>query len=147
LIAYEADNDEGELCLWMVDAHGLSAAKLDRRWFASFHYWSPDSRSIAYFASPSEDRNACLRQVDVVNGDVHDLAILRVEDDEGEPVAAEPAWSPDGAYIAFASYQAEEADGSSYLYRVNRDGSGRQRLISDQPRFDVVRELSWGRDA
>ncbi len=42
-----------------------------------------------------------------------------------------PAWSPDGKWIAFTS----ERDGSADLYRVRTDGSGLERL-TDDPAFD-----------
>lgn len=42
-----------------------------------------------------------------------------------------PAWSPDGKWIAFTS----ERNGSADLYRVRLDGSGLERL-TDDPAFD-----------
>ena len=42
-----------------------------------------------------------------------------------------PAWSPDGKWIAFTS----ERDGSADLYRMRTDGSGLERL-TDDPAFD-----------
>jgi TolB protein len=42
-----------------------------------------------------------------------------------------PAWSPDGKWIAFTS----ERNGSADLYRVRTDGSGLERL-TDDPAFD-----------
>src|ERR1700674_961491 len=42
-----------------------------------------------------------------------------------------PAWSPDGKWIAFTS----ERDGSADLYRMRIDGSGLERL-TDDPAFD-----------
>jgi Tol biopolymer transport system component len=42
-----------------------------------------------------------------------------------------PAWSPDGKWIAFTS----EREGSADLYRIRTDGSGLERL-TDDPAFD-----------
>jgi TolB protein len=42
-----------------------------------------------------------------------------------------PAWSPDGKWIAFTS----ERNGSADLYRIRTDGSGLERL-TDDPAFD-----------
>jgi TolB protein len=41
--------------------------------------------------------------------------------------ASDPAWSPDGAHIAFVR---SNADGDAYIYVMNADGSARRRLTS-----------------
>lgn len=52
-----------------------------------------------------------------------------------------PAWSPDGAQIAFSSKQAGDTDGEIYL--INKDGSDPRRLLQN-PGKDT--EPSWSFD-
>jgi Tol biopolymer transport system component len=65
----------------------------------------------------------------------------------GEPVRltnapranAEPAWSPDGSMLAFASFR----NGRPDIYTINADGTGERRL-TDDPATDY--HPSWTGD-
>ena len=53
--------------------------------------------------------------------------VRQLTGDEGQGENASPCWSPDGSRLCFASRR----DGHSSLYLVNADGSGEERLTTD----------------
>jgi len=83
---------------------------------------SPDGRWILFESSRSSFRD--LYKVPVRVGEVGGGDVVRLTD---EPAGCfDPAWSADGARIAFASSLAGQLD----IYVMNADGSARRRLTS-----------------
>ncbi len=86
--------------------------------------WSPDGRSILYFRS--------------VSGLHHEIALIDVDGTHGRFVASspaedfQPAWSPDGRQIAFASQRDGGPGGVDvHVFVVAPDGSGLRELPSE----------------
>ena len=103
--------------------------------------WSPDGRNLAFVGRRADgttriwkvsiDSSRTPRQE--MPGDVATEQSSRAADDStGEPVALtdgksrddQPAWSPDGRYIAFVS----ERTGDAEIFLMRADGSGQTRL-------------------
>jgi Tol biopolymer transport system component len=56
-----------------------------------------------------------------------------------------PAWSPDGARLAFLS-ELDGTYGKYSLYLIDRDGKGMQRLLDNNHFLDATTRLSWSPD-
>lgn len=96
--------------------------------------WSPSGQEIAYVAV-EKDLKKKVRIVNVATG--ADRAISGVEHDDFNP-----NWSPDGAYLVFAS---QETRGKPDVWMARADGTRRTRLTQDpegawMPRWLDVRE-------
>jgi Tol biopolymer transport system component len=120
---YDSDYDEK---IWVMNANGSNRKQLAS---GSLPNWSPDGDSIAYTAYFGERPYLAVMNADGSEqrrlGDVSLIRRLT-----GTAAAEEqPAWSPDGQKIAFASMD----DGEIYAMKV--DGSGRTRL-TDTPGYD-----------
>ena len=78
--------------------------------------WSPDGARIAFVERPREGR-ARIRVAEVRTGAARDVTA-------GTAEAGNPAWSPDGKYLAYFSEEAGDPD----LYLARADGTGATRL-------------------
>ena len=97
----------------MIDADGTNLRRLTNTDAAEdFLAWSPDSSQIVF------------SRVDINAGTYVMNADGSGEQQLTEIVALEPAWSPDGARIAFGS----DYEGFRGLYVMDADGSNLQRL-------------------
>jgi len=90
---------------------------------------SPDGTSVAVAIGPAGSR-------DIWTADVGLKAMQRLTFDPAND--DNPVWSPDGKHIAFASNRT----GGPKLYVKPADGSGEERLLTDQPGVPT----SWSRD-
>jgi dipeptidyl aminopeptidase/acylaminoacyl peptidase len=111
------------------DHGGLDAA--GDEWAAAV---APDGASVAYVFAPHADLNRTeIRVVDVGTGVARALT--------GAPATRDtsPAWSPDGATLAFAS----DASGWAEAHLAAADGSGTRALTMDGADFS---ELRWHPD-
>jgi dipeptidyl aminopeptidase/acylaminoacyl peptidase len=119
-IAYVCGNFE--LCVMNADGSGEGRVTTNRwpeHWdYVSHPTWSPDGTKIA-FATSGEGRS----RIDVINADGSGLTELMGTTGNDE----DPAWSPNGATIAFDSYR---GDRNASIYVMNTDGTHPLRLTN-----------------
>jgi Tol biopolymer transport system component len=135
-IAYVTDVFECDETIHVMDAEGSGRKRLAG---GNWPSWSPDAERIVYTVYSANEEGRLV----VMNADGSGqrnlgpsvLQRLLALDNADE----EPAWSPDGEKLAFAS----EDDGE--IYAMNVDGSGRTRL-TDIPGYDHW-PPTWSPDA
>ncbi|HTO76566.1 MAG TPA: protein kinase [Thermoanaerobaculia bacterium] len=101
LLAFEAEDSKGKRSLWIRALDGLEARPLPGTEDAWYPFWSPDSRSIGFFA------NKKLKRVDASGGPVQD--VCDAVDGRGG------AWNRDGVILLAPS-------ATSPLHRVAASG-------------------------
>jgi Tol biopolymer transport system component len=120
-IAFVSDRD-GEPGIWAMAADGSAPARLvpGAADPGSKPAWTPDGRAVA-FASDRDGGNLEIFVAPLPGplGPSADTAGAPTKIIAGPGLDGEPAWSPDGAKLAFAS----DRDGSPQIYVANRDGS------------------------
>jgi serine/threonine-protein kinase len=95
---------------------------------------SPDGRRLA---------------VSVQRGDDWDVWVYDMERDVATRLTfesgydADPVWSPDGRYVAFAS---DRDDGQIATYRTRSDGTGEAERLIEPGKLDFPAPLSWSAD-
>lgn len=156
--------------LWTIRVEGGEATQLTRHPNgASSATWSPDGSRIAFVASDHLDKDATERPP-MRNGDVADERIIyqmhyradgqgfidkvphlwtiRLEDSatrqmtEGDAGVSEPAWSPDGAKIAFVSNRSTDRKrfwNRSAVHVLNVDNSEITTITEEDARFGSPR--------
>jgi len=114
------------LDIWTINADGSGEQRLTTdRAVERNPSWSPDGTRIAFERGPFGDR-----QIDVMNVDGTGETPLTADPQCSVPCQIDnldPAWSPDGTKIVFASTR----DGNYELYVLNANGTGVTRLTDD----------------
>jgi len=131
-IAYERWGAHHNVNVWSVRRDGSNPEPLVRA-LVSAHTleWAPDGRTLALGAFTARgDRRQHVYVVPAAGG-----RLRRIVDEE---VLDGPAWSPDGRWIAYSTY-----DGK--IWRVHPDGKARQ-LIAEIP-GEEPRNLLWAPDS
>ena len=130
--------------LMVMNADGSHAHAIVDQWAEIDRpTWSPDGKSIAFAGEQSSGGNIVLC---VVHADGAGLRILG--DPTDVPFASEPAWSPNGAWIAFDSVpdsmQKASSTNPSGIYLVHPDGTGWHRLTPVTTSLDQT--ATWSPD-
>ena len=126
LVAFVAYTQPGGSSLWLRDLSQRDARLLPDSAGAQFPFWSPDGRSIGFFA------NGKLKRIAIAGGPPQTICAVN-------GVVAGGAWSRDGV-IVFGS-------GENPLFRVDA-GGGTQRPVTrlaamENSRFWKLREAWW----
>ena len=119
-IAFVSTRDGEKYQIYTMNADGSNVMRLTND-AAVGHYnpqFSHDGKRIVYYAEKGDTKD----QVWVMNADGSNKTLLTA--DIGHNIF--PGWSPDGKVI-FSSSKRDAAEGT-FLYTVNADGSGLQKL-------------------
>jgi Tol biopolymer transport system component len=108
--------------LMLIDADGRHLRTLAPNVFAQHIGWSPDGRSLVYDVYP-----------DIWRIDLADPTPYRLTDEPTDEASIaeslQPAWSPDGAQIAYARF--ERCFRCTGVWVMNADGSNKHEVIQD----------------
>ncbi len=107
-LAFVAEDSTHKVSLWIRNLNSLSSQALNGTDDASFPFWSPDNKSIGFFA------NGNLKRIDASGGPVQTLC--KAEGGRGG------SWSQDGVMIYNPSLAPNP------LYRVNAAGGSPEQL-------------------
>jgi Tol biopolymer transport system component len=123
--------------LYMIDVTGGAPQLLlrgadDEPDRAGTPAWSPDGRKIALSSDRREAKGTALWLLEIDGKKL--VRLTPIKQRAHHVTDLQPAWSPDGAWIAFASnrHVASTADaGDLDIYAIRADGSGLTMLTSD----------------
>lgn len=104
-------------------------------WDASLGVWSPDGTRLAFVANRTENPDANANSdIWVVDADNTDMGATLIQVTTNEGSDGQPAWSPDGEWIAHVTSREPEI----IWYDVNElalakaDGSGELRILTEE---------------
>lgn len=120
LVVFRLNTDDGKERLWMRAIGSLEARPLVGTDGASQPFWSPDSRSVGFFA------NGKLKRIDVSGGAVQTVC--------DAPSNFSGAWSPDGTIVFSRGV-------TSGLYRVPASGGTPVQLTTVDPSNNEIEHI------
>jgi serine/threonine protein kinase len=112
-LTFSAQSSDGKYLLWVRPLSELAAQPLRGTDGASFPFWSPDSRSIGFFA------HGQLETIDVNSGRIHVLSTVSLDARGG-------TWGSEGIIV----YSPSARDG---LYRIPATGGAPERASTLDP--------------
>lgn len=116
--------------IWIAHADGSRPRRLAGP-FRNPHYrWSPDSRSVAIIGGDPARRNSGLFLVSARDGKARELPTA-------EPPAAEPAWTPGGRWVTYATF-------GGRIEKVRARGGSPEEIAGFPDEW--VRNLLWSPD-
>jgi len=122
-VTFATIDEKGAYQLWLRATDSLDAQPLPGGENASYPFWSPDSRSIAFFAQGK------LKRLDIRPGTLTSLA------DVTEPRGG--AWGPDGTILFAPFWRAP-------LMRVSANGGQAQPATTlDASKFETTHRFPW----
>jgi serine/threonine-protein kinase len=101
------------------------------------------------YGSPRLSPDGSRLAVSVQRGDDWDVWVYDIEREVatrltfGSGYDADPVWSPDGRYVAFAS---DRDDGKMATYRTRSDGTGEAERLIEPGKLEFPAPLSWSPD-
>jgi Tol biopolymer transport system component len=129
---------DGKWGLWLLQVTTRSSTPIVPPMKGDFWglAFSPDGENVLYVRSPTDNSAASLFRVPLLGGAVPTKLV--------ENIDTAPAFSPDGAAMAF---RRRVADGGSIIVRANADGTG-QRVLAKRDRNDPYSgsRLAWSPD-
>jgi len=129
-LAFALRSNKGVLGLWVARSDGSHPRRIAGPLIGIGYRWSPDGKRIALIGTTLKgNRRQHLYVVSSHGGRLHEIS--------AEEVAGEPAWTPDGRWIAYATYEGT-------IKRVRPDGSGRRTIATLEHKH--VRDLLWSPD-
>lgn len=133
-IAFTSDRD-GDYEIYVVDTGGENLQQLTQNSrIDAGAKWSPDGTQLVYFACRTFDGPCDIMRLNTADGSTQRLA-------GGDDTANRwPAWSPDGAHIAFASNR----DGDFEIYVMDIKGEETRQLTDNQDLIDT--QPAWSPD-
>jgi len=109
-----------ETRVYIVPSGGGEPRLLTENPWSYFHSWSPDGKTIA-FTRPDHKGGGNILSIAVEGGAEKALTT-------GSGISDDPDYSADGKWIYFNS----DRDGSMQIWRMRPDGSGAERVTSDE---------------
>jgi hypothetical protein len=123
--------------LYRVNPDGSGGLQINYDQNANNLFWSPDGTKVVYDTCTPPPYYCDTFQIAMMNADGTGQPIFLTSGSSN----VEPAWSPDGRYIAFIS----DRGGSAEIYLMNSDGSGSPTQLTFSSPYPIAYPR-WSQD-